>query len=70
MTFSLKDERPQWVAFVTTKDDSSIKRQLNNTFNLDILVEGLKQGVTHGTGSNILFNKDFIIDYDNNSEDQ
>lgn len=63
VSFELKDELPAWVKNYTSQDDSFIEKELAKTFNLHIVTEGLKCGITKNM-TNILIDKKFIINYD------
>jgi len=41
LVISLNNNQPQWVAEVTTLNDTNIKTQLNKTFGLKTLVDGV-----------------------------
>lgn len=59
----VENAMPGWITTSTSRDDSQINAQLKQTFNLDVLVNGLRNGV-YGTNTNNLVNKSFTLDWD------
>lgn len=58
----VENAMPGWVTVSTSRDDSQINTQLNQTFLLDALINGLKNGV-YGTNTNNLASKTFTLDW-------
>lgn len=54
---------PGWIAETTTEDDADIMSQPDRTFFLDVLVNGLRDGV-YRINTNNLANRTFTLDWD------
>ncbi|MDE5982627.1 MAG: hypothetical protein K2G92_05895, partial [Duncaniella sp.] len=54
---------PGWIAETSTEDDADIMSQLNRTFFLDVLVNGLRDGV-YRINTNNLAHRTFTLDWD------
>lgn len=70
----IKNSTPSWVERTTCTDDKKATPDelTTKTFNLEYLVEGLNNGVTHSKGEITLFEKEFKVTTcaENNSEDE
>lgn len=62
----VKDILPTWITTCSSDDDSSLSStnasELSKTFNLDILVEGIKQGITNRVGQTYYMNTTYQVD--------
>lgn len=69
----VEDFLPSWVSTSSTPDDSNLspnnRSELNKTFNLDILVRGIEQGIFNKGGETNAIDRTFILDGNDPGDD-
>ena len=69
----VEDFLPLWVSTSSSPDDSNLspnnRSELNKTFNLDILVHGIEQGIFNKGGETNAIDRTFILDGNDPGDD-